>query len=48
MKVLLEKCFAPGKPQIKKHSNDILYLLFEKSDQTIIIESLNTHLSNKN
>ena len=32
VRVLLEKCLAPGKPQIKKYSNEILFLLFEKSD----------------
>lgn len=40
LQTLIEKCVAPGKPQIKKFTGDILCQLFEKGEKTEVLEVL--------
>lgn len=48
IKVLIDKCIAPGKPQIKKVSLELIFDIFEKKDKSESFEAIQSQLQNKN
>jgi len=48
LKVLIDKALGPGKPSVKKTSNEVLCLLFEKGDNQAIYDAINDSINHKN
>jgi len=48
LKTLIDKALGPGKPSVKKTSNEVLCLLFEKGDNQAIYDAINDSINHKN